>query len=83
MNKQVSSLIINKVPSEDVYQQMVAQNLINDNEIYIVQDNNNKSGVITIREIPAVTASDNGKFLRVVNGAWAAVTIANANRVKF
>ena len=83
MDKQVSSLIINKVPSEDVYQQMVAQNLINDNEIYIVQDNNNKSGVITIREIPAVTASDNGKFLRVVNGAWAAVTIANANRVKF
>ena len=83
MNKQVSSLIINKVPSEDVYQEMVAQNLINDNEIYIVQDNNNKSGVITIREIPAVTASDNGKFLRVVNGAWAAVTIANANRVKF
>lgn len=82
MNKQVSSLIINKVPSEGVYQQMVAQNLINDNEIYIVQDNN-KSGVITIREIPAVTASDNGKFLRVVNGAWAAVAIADANGVKF
>jgi len=47
-----------------------------------VQDNN-KSGVITIREIPAVTASDNGKFLRVVNGAWAAVAIADANGVKF
>lgn len=38
-DKQVSSLIINKVPSEDVYQQMVAQNLVNDDEIYIVQDN--------------------------------------------
>lgn len=38
-DKQVSSLIINKVPSEDVYQQMIAQNLVNDNEIYIVQDN--------------------------------------------
>ena len=30
-----------------------------------------------------VTAFDNGKFLRVVNGAWAAVKIANANGVSF
>ena len=30
-----------------------------------------------------VTTSDNGKFLRVVNGAWAAVKIANANGVSF
>ena len=30
-----------------------------------------------------VTASDNGKFLRVANGAWAAVEIANANGVSF
>lgn len=33
--------------------------------------------------IPSVTSSDNGKFLQVVNGAWAAVTIANANGVSF
>ena len=33
--------------------------------------------------VPAVTASDNGKFLRVVNGAWAAVEIANANGGSF
>lgn len=31
----------------------------------------------------AVTASDNGKFLRVVNGAWAAATVDNANGVSF
>lgn len=31
----------------------------------------------------SVTASDNGKFLRVVNGAWAAATVANANGVSF
>ena len=30
-----------------------------------------------------VTASDNGKFLRVVSGAWAAVEIANANGGNF
>lgn len=32
---------------------------------------------------PAVTATDNGKFLRVVNGAWAAAAISNANGVSF
>ena len=35
------------------------------------------------KELPAVTASDNGKFLRVVSGAWAAVSIANANGGSF
>ena len=30
-----------------------------------------------------VTTADNGKFLRVVNGAWAAVEIANANGGSF
>lgn len=31
----------------------------------------------------AVTTADNGKFLRVVNGAWAAAEVANANGVSF
>lgn len=31
----------------------------------------------------AVTTADNGKFLRVVNGAWAAATVENANGVSF
>lgn len=35
------------------------------------------------KELPAVTASDNGKFLRVVNGAWAVSEIPNANGVSF
>lgn len=33
--------------------------------------------------LPAVTAADNGKFLRVVNGVWAAATVDNANGVSF
>ena len=33
--------------------------------------------------LPDVTAADNGKFLRVVNGAWAAATVDNANGVSF
>ena len=35
------------------------------------------------KELPTVTDTDNGKFLRVANGAWAAVEIANANGVSF
>ena len=35
------------------------------------------------RELPNVTTADNGKFLRVVNGAWEAVEIANANGGSF
>lgn len=33
--------------------------------------------------LPTVTSSDNGKFLRVVNGAWAAASVPNANGVSF
>ena len=44
---------------------------------------NGETGAVTVREVPAVTASDNGKFLRVVSGAWAAVEIANANGGSF
>ena len=50
---------------------------------YPVTSVNGKTGAVTIREVPAVTVSDNGKFLRVVNGAWATVKITNANGVSF
>lgn len=33
--------------------------------------------------LPAVTASDNGKILRVVNGEWAAASLPSANGVGF
>ena len=50
---------------------------------YPVKSVNGHTGAVTIREVPTVTTSDNGKFLRVVNGAWAAVEIANANGGSF
>ena len=50
---------------------------------YPVTSVNGHTGAITVHEVPTVTASDNGKFLRVVSGAWAAVEIANANGGSF
>ena len=44
---------------------------------------NGQTGAVTVHEVPAVTTADNGKFLRVVSGAWAAVSIANANGGSF
>ena len=44
---------------------------------------NGKTGDVTVREVPVVTTSDNGKFLRVVNGAWAVAAIDNASGVSF
>ena len=37
----------------------------------------------TRQSLPSVTASDNGKFMRVVNGAWAIAAIDNANGGSF
>ena len=50
---------------------------------YPVTSVNGQTGDVTVNEVPSVTTSDNGKFLRVVNGAWASVAIADANGVKF
>lgn len=33
--------------------------------------------------MPEVTSEDNGKFLRVVDGAWAAVSVPNAEEASF
>lgn len=44
---------------------------------------NGRTGAVKVHEVPDVKASDNGKFLRVVNGTWAAVAIADANGVNF
>ena len=50
---------------------------------YPVTSVNGHTGSITVHEVPSVTTADNGKFLRVVNGTWAAVEIANANGGSF
>ena len=41
------------------------------------------SGDIAIAGLPSVSSSDNGKVLRVVSGAWAAVNLPSASGVSF
>ena len=41
------------------------------------------SGNLTVEGLPAVTSSDNGKILRVVNGVWAADSLISATGVSF
>ena len=42
---------------------------------YPVTSVNGKTGAVTISALPAVTTSDNGKVLMVVNGTWKAVDL--------
>jgi hypothetical protein len=44
---------------------------------------NGKTGAVKVREVPSVTASDDGKFLCVVSGAWAAASVPDANGSAF
>ena len=50
---------------------------------YPVTSVNGKTGTITVNEVPAITTADNGKFLCVVNGAWAAVAYPSAEDSTF
>lgn len=42
-----------------------------------------QTAIANAAELPTVTASDNGKFLRVVNGAWAAQAVPSAESNSF
>ena len=43
----------------------------------------NLNAASSARQLPVVSASDNGKFLRVVSGAWAAATVPSAEDASF
>lgn len=42
-----------------------------------------QTAISGVRQLPVVSSSDNGKFLRVVSGAWAAVTVPPAESNSF
>lgn len=69
-SKNISSLVINKVPSSEIFNSIKSQGLVNEDELYLVEDD---SG------LPAVTLADSGKFLRVVDGKWKAVGLTDVS----
>lgn len=50
---------------------------------YPVTSVNGMTGAVTVSALPTVGTADNGKFLRVVNGVWAADTVPSAGGVAF
>lgn len=61
------------------------QNHIANTDIHITADERTKwnAAAEDKKELPSVSTSDNGKFLRVINGAWTAAAIDNANGGSF
>lgn len=137
-SKEITNLVINKVESQEVYDYMAENNLINDDELYLVQsgseefeltidselsstsenpvqnktikakfdsieenyaskeyvdastvqpdwNQNDETAPDYIKNKPFVnpTTADNGKFLRVVNGAPAWAAVQNAEEVEW
>lgn len=52
--------------------------------VVILTGSDNSTSTFTIdKELPTVTTENNGDFLRVVNGAWVASTVPNAEEASF
>ena len=79
-SKNISSLVINEVPSLEIFNSMKSQGLVNEDELYLV---NEGGGSSSGSGLPIVTSLDNGKFLRVVNGSWTAVAVSSAEGSNF
>lgn len=79
-SKNISSLVINEVPSLEIFNSMKSQGLVNEDELYLV---NEGGGSSSGSGLPIVTSLDNGKFLRVVNGSWTAVAVPSAEGSNF
>ena len=67
----VSNLVINVLTTS----QYSSISSPSSSELYLITDDDGT--------LPAVTSSDNGKVLRVVNGAWAAVSLPSASGNSF
>ena len=77
-SKEIANLVINKVESQDVYDYMLENDLVNDDELYLVDGSasNNSS-------LPTISSADNGKYLRVINGVWDLYDMPNAEEASF
>lgn len=79
-------------PFGNIYLQSVDQSDATKTDVSVLRlqmnDNNTPTVTVTLYEqdvllLPAVTAADNDKFLRVVSGAWAADTVPSAETTSF
>ncbi len=61
----------------------VTQTLTSGTEIATVTIDGTSTTLYAPNGLPTVSASDNGKVLQVVNGAWAAASLPSANGVSF
>lgn len=61
----------------------VAVELMVHHPVYYYKDSAIRLWTNAATDLPSVSSSDNGKVLQVVNGAWAAATIPNANGNSF
>lgn len=82
----VSDIKVYQLP-QSVYDNMLVAGELDENAFYLTIDNstNNEESTPDNEKVslPEVDTADNGKFLQVVNGAWAAVTITNAEGVGY
>lgn len=78
----VSDIKVYQLP-QSVYDSMLAASELDENAFYLtIDDSTNNEGNENVF-LPEVSTTDNGKFLRVVNGVWTAVAITNAEGVGY
>jgi hypothetical protein len=85
----VSQQTANLQPKNDENLQTTSKNVVTAiNELKNRVDNigsggGSGGGTEVVSGLPTVSEADNGKFLRVVNGAWAAATVDSAETAEF
>ena len=82
ITENLSTLKIHKLTQAQYDRELAAGN-IDESALYLTPEEEiDLSPYATVEllntKVPSVTTSDNGKFMRVVDGAWAAVALANA-----
>ena len=73
ITENLSTLKIHNLTKEQ-YERELEAGRIDENALYLTPYE---------ETVPTVTSADNGKFLRVVNGVWAAASIPSAEEATF
>ena len=72
----VSDFVINKVSSKTVYDAMVAKNLVNENELYLVVDDEDDQNITTVNgSVPA----NNTATIAFTTNRWGAIIMVRGS----